>query len=100
MISCSTGFLLPALLYHVLLVAPLAALHAVEPTSLKTEFLDNPLAIDTAEPRFSWIVEDTTAGAKQTAYQVQAASSPSGTRPNWRASASAVWLPKVFLSAW
>jgi alpha-L-rhamnosidase len=57
------------------LFGPLAA-QAIDPTSLKTEFLDNPLAIDTAEPRFSWIVEDTTAGAKQTAYQVQAASSP------------------------
>ena len=59
-----------------LLLAPLAALHAAEPSSLKTEFLENPLGLDTAKPRFSWIVEDTTPGAKQTAYQVQAASSP------------------------
>jgi hypothetical protein len=44
-----------------LLVAPLTV-HAIEPTSLKTEFLDNPLGIDTAKPRFSWIVEDTTHG--------------------------------------
>ena len=57
-----------------LLLASLVA-HAIEPTSLKTEFLENPLAIDTAKPRFSWIVEDLTPGAKQTAYQVQAASS-------------------------
>ena len=57
-----------------LLFAPLA-LCAMEPSSLKTEYLENPLGIDTAKPRFSWIVEDATPGAKQTAYQVQAASS-------------------------
>jgi alpha-L-rhamnosidase len=58
-----------------LLLAPLAA-HAITPGALKTEFLDNPLGIDTAKPRFSWIVEDTTPGAKQSAYQIQAATSP------------------------
>ncbi len=47
-----------------------------EPTTLRTEFLENPLGINTKKPRFSWIVEDITPGAKQTAYQVQAASSP------------------------
>ena len=57
-----------------LLLAPLAAL-AIAPTALKTEFLENPLGIDTANPRFLWIVEDPTPGAKQTAYQLQAASS-------------------------
>ncbi len=60
-----------------LLLAPLAA-HAIAPTSLKTEFLENPLGIDTAKPRFSWIVEDSKPGAKQTAYQIQAASRPDG----------------------
>jgi alpha-L-rhamnosidase len=58
-----------------LLLAPLLA-HAIEPTSLKTEYLENPLGLDTAKPRFSWIVEDATPGAKQSAYQVQVASSP------------------------
>ncbi|NBT72509.1 MAG: alfa-L-rhamnosidase, partial [Betaproteobacteria bacterium] len=57
-----------------LLLAPLAA-HALEPTSLKAEFLENPLGLDTTKPRFSWIVEDPAEGAKQTAYQVQASSS-------------------------
>jgi alpha-L-rhamnosidase len=57
-----------------LLLAPLAAL-AIAPTALKTEFLENPLGIDTANPRFLWIVEDPIPGAKQTAYQLQAASS-------------------------
>jgi len=58
-----------------LLLAPLLA-HAIAPALLKTEFLENPLGIDAAKPRFSWIVEDTTPGARQTAYQIQAASSP------------------------
>ena len=62
-------------LLTVLLLAPLAV-HAIAPSGLKTEFLENPLGIDTANPRFSWIVVDTTPSAKQTAYQVQAASSP------------------------
>ena len=59
------------------LLAPLAA-HAIAPMSLKTEFLDNPLGLDTTKPRFSWIIEDPTPGAKQTAYQIQAASGPDG----------------------
>ncbi len=63
-----------------LLLAPLVA-QAIAPTFLKTDFLENPLGIDTAKPRFSWIVEDTTPGAKQTAYEVQAASSPGFQEP-------------------
>jgi len=54
---------------------------AAVPVGLKTEFLENPLALDTAQPRFSWIVEDSTPGAKQTAYRVQAASSPEFKEP-------------------
>ena len=57
-----------------LLLSPLAAF-ALAPASLKTEFLDNPLGLDTAQPRFSWIVEDPAEGAKQTAYQLQVSSS-------------------------
>ena len=60
-------------LFAILLLAPLAA-RALEPTSLKTEFLDNPLGLDTAKPRFSWIVADPAEGARQTAYQLQASS--------------------------
>jgi alpha-L-rhamnosidase len=58
------------------LVLATQTFHAAAPTALKTEFLENPIGIDTVKPRFSWIVADTTPGAKQTAYQVQAASSP------------------------
>lgn len=45
------------------------------PTALRTEFLENPLGLDTTRPRFSWIVEDPSTGARQTAYQLQLASS-------------------------
>ena len=47
---------------------------ALAPTILRTEFLDNPLGLDTTRPRFSWIVEDPSTGARQTASQVQVAS--------------------------
>jgi alpha-L-rhamnosidase len=70
----------------ILLLVPLCgwAIEAVPneaPTKLKVEFLDNPLALDTDKLRFSWIVEDATPGAKQTAYQIQAASSPDFKKP-------------------
>jgi len=58
------------------ILSPLAVMHAAEPGSLKTEYRENPLGIDIAKPRLSWIVEDPAPGAKQTAYQVLAASSP------------------------
>jgi alpha-L-rhamnosidase len=63
------------MLFALLFLAPLAA-QALAPTALKTEFLENPLGLNTAKPRFSWIMEDPTPDARQTAYQVQAASSP------------------------
>jgi alpha-L-rhamnosidase len=70
----------------ILLLVPLCgwAIEAVAneaPTKLEVEFLENPLALDTDKPRFSWIVEDATPGAKQTAYQIQAASSPDFKKP-------------------
>jgi len=52
---------------------PLTAL-AVAPEKLKSEFLASPLGLDTATPRFSWIVEDSRQGAKQTAYRIEVAS--------------------------
>ncbi len=49
-----------------------ADLQAVQ---LRCEYLDNPLGIDLANPRLSWVVEARTRGQGQTACQVQAASS-------------------------
>ena len=44
------------------------------PTDLKTEYLENPLGIDIAQPRLFWKVESDARGQKQTAYQIQVAS--------------------------
>ena len=46
------------------------------PTSLRCEYLVDPLAIDTREPRLSWVLQDSgTRGTRQTAYQIIVASS-------------------------
>jgi len=45
-------------------------------TSLRCEHRTNPLAIDAAEPRLSWIVESPQRGTVQTAYEVLVASDP------------------------
>src|SRR4029078_404611 len=46
------------------------------PTRLRCESFDNPLAIDAARPRLSWLVNDDRRNAVQAAYHVQVASSP------------------------
>ena len=40
------------------------------PVELRVDDLKNPLGIDDPAPRFSWQLQDTARGAKQTAYQV------------------------------
>jgi alpha-L-rhamnosidase len=64
-----------------LLLAPLAALHAVEVRELRCEYRENPLGVDAAKPRLSWIIGERgrktdVRGQKQTAYQVLVASTP------------------------
>jgi alpha-L-rhamnosidase len=49
---------------------------AAFPVALKTEMLAEPMGLHAERPRFSWIMEDTATGARQTAYRIQAASSP------------------------
>ena len=44
-------------------------------SSLRCEYLVSPLAVETREPRLSWIIESEARGAKQTAYQIIVASS-------------------------
>jgi len=46
----------------------------MQATQLTTEYLDNPLGLDTARPRLSWRLGSSERGARQTAYQVLAAS--------------------------
>lgn len=43
---------------------------AGHPAGLRCEYLLNPLGIDAAHPRLSWILADTNQGAAQTAYEV------------------------------
>jgi alpha-L-rhamnosidase len=45
-------------------------------TTLTTEYLSNPLGLDTAHPRLAWRLEASERGARQTAYQVLVASDP------------------------
>ena len=42
---------------------------------LQTDDLQNPLGLDDAVPHFSWQIQDTRIGARQTAYRIQIASS-------------------------
>jgi alpha-L-rhamnosidase len=55
---------------------PLAATHALEVENLRSEYRVNPLGIDVAKPRLSWVLEDDERGQKQTAYQILVASTP------------------------
>lgn len=58
-----------------LLAATLAAPMSIHPTTLRCEYLTNPLGIDETAPRLSWIVESSKRGEKQTAYQIVASAS-------------------------
>jgi alpha-L-rhamnosidase len=51
------------------------AVAGVEPAALRCEYRVDPLGIDVAEPRLSWIVESAERGQRQTAYRVLVASS-------------------------
>src|SRR5512139_1583534 len=44
-------------------------------TNLRCEYLTNPLGIDIARPRLSWELRDDRRGARQSAYQIQVATS-------------------------
>ncbi len=45
------------------------------PRALYVDDRLNPLGIDDPAPRFSWQIQDVTRGARQTAYEIQVASS-------------------------
>ncbi len=46
------------------------------PVNLRSEYLVNPLGIDVARPRFSWVLDHTERGQAQSAYQVLVANRP------------------------
>lgn len=71
-----------ALLPLLLLTSP--AMATMKPTELKCEYLVNPIGIDAERPRLSWALESARRAERQTAYQVQVASSEgalAGDRP-------------------
>lgn len=63
-------FHLPRIL--TLFIAPFIYLSASSQslTALKTEYLENPIGLDNAKPRFTWQMNDASMGAKQTAYRI------------------------------
>src|ERR1035437_3121544 len=68
----SAGLLLPAPRDH-----GTERASSVRVISLRTEYLVDPLSIDTRIPRVSWIIDAGTArGVRQSAYQIEVASTP------------------------
>ncbi|SDL27327.1 alpha-L-rhamnosidase [Catalinimonas alkaloidigena] len=47
-----------------------STLLCAQPVQLRCEYLENPLGLDAAQPRFTWRMEDDRRGARQTAYQL------------------------------
>jgi alpha-L-rhamnosidase len=50
--------------------AVLVCAEPLAPTRLKCEYLVNPMGIDVAQPRLSWVLNHTDRNQKQSAYQV------------------------------
>ena len=72
------GFALTFLVVTVPCLSAIAAEELLRPVNLRCEYRQNPLGIDTLQPRLSWTLEPTdpkVRGQRQTAYQVLAASS-------------------------
>ena len=69
---------LPLIVLLVILPGFLAA--AIKPVRLTCEYLNNPMAIDTPEPRLSWINSDDAyeRGQRQTAFEIRVAGSREG----------------------
>jgi len=48
----------------------------LRPGRLRCEYLENPLGIDAARPRLSWVLESRQRGQRQSAYRIRVASTP------------------------
>jgi alpha-L-rhamnosidase len=70
-----------SLICGVLLMAGGGSLAGMQVSHLKCEYQLNPIGIDSASPRLSWILESATRGDRQGAYQVLAASDPRFLKP-------------------
>src|SRR5580704_15832653 len=64
----------PVLTIVVLLLTEICSM-AVTVENLRCEYLVNPLGIDPASPRLSWIITSNQRGEMQTSYQILVASS-------------------------
>ncbi|RVU01019.1 alpha-rhamnosidase [Mucilaginibacter limnophilus] len=55
-------------LFTIILTTKLSVLSAASVSNLRTEYLTNPIGLDTEHPRLTWMLNDNRQGAKQTAY--------------------------------
>jgi alpha-L-rhamnosidase len=69
---------LKAAIAGVLLFAMSASGQTAKPVALECESLTTPLGMDAKTPLLSWKTQDSRAGARQTAYEIQVASSSAG----------------------
>ena len=68
--------LLPVLLAVAVLATAASSSPAAHLARLRCEYLTDPLGIEAARPRLSWVIESARRGERQTAYQVLVASAP------------------------
>ncbi len=54
-----------------------------EVKNLRTEYLRNPIGIDVKTPRFSWVLQASERGAKQTAYEITVSTDQAGANTVW-----------------
>jgi len=64
------------------LLAFQTATAAVRVEQLRCEYLDNPIGIDTPQPRLGWVLASSERGVKQTAYQILVAASATALKRN------------------
>ncbi len=64
------------LIIFLVLITASCARYSGKPVLLRCEYDENPLGIDTPQPRFSWAMNDTTRGASQKAWQIMVATTP------------------------
>jgi alpha-L-rhamnosidase len=57
------------------LILTLPAFAALTPVNLRCDYAVNPAGVDSAQPRLFWQVESARRGARQSAYEILAASS-------------------------
>lgn len=66
----------------IVLISGVSVMGKVTPTGLRCEYLTDPLAIDVAQPRLSWMIEADGRGVRQTAYEILVACCERGLKGN------------------